>query len=143
MTIAQALKEKNKRLNQLNKLWDRLTTNNSIPEGNEREFNPAEILGQLREETDLYVELKTKIHVACEPVREKIFRLSELKNLVKRLKRVDTINGLLVNRYESVSVRYNAFLSAGTIDELAEGIEAEIESIQEELDQFNHTTHLK
>ncbi|MFY7943039.1 MAG: hypothetical protein ACOVNZ_00575, partial [Crocinitomicaceae bacterium] len=68
MTIAQALKEKNKRLNQLNKLWDRLTTNNSIPEGNEREFNPAEILGQLREETDLYVELKTKIHVACEPV---------------------------------------------------------------------------
>jgi hypothetical protein len=40
MTIAQALKEKNKRLNQINKLWDRLSTNNSIPEDNELEFNP-------------------------------------------------------------------------------------------------------
>ena len=49
MTIAQALKEKNKRLNQINKLWDRLSTNNSIPEGNEREFNPEALLQQLND----------------------------------------------------------------------------------------------
>ena len=60
MTIAQALKEKNKRLNQINKLWERLATNNSIPEGNERAFNPDELLNQLRDETDLFIELKTK-----------------------------------------------------------------------------------
>jgi hypothetical protein len=143
MTIAQALKEKNKRLNQINKLWERLATNNSIPEGNERAFNPDELLNQLRDETDLFIELKTKIHHACEPVRDKVFRLSELKNFVKKLRSIDTNQGLVVNRYENSSIRYNAFISAGALDEYIEGIENELESIQEELDLFNHTTHLK
>lgn len=142
MTIAQALKEKNKRLNQINKLWDRLSTNNSIPEGNEREFNPEELLKQLNNETHAFIELKTKIHLACEPVREKIFRLSELKNFVKRMRRVDTNQGLVVNRYENSSIRYTAALTSAAIDAHIEKIENELESIQEELDQFNHTTHL-
>lgn len=142
MTIAQALKEKNKRLNQINKLWDRLSTNNSIPEGNEREFNPEALLKQLNDETNSFIELKTKIHLACEPVREKIFRLSELKNFVKRLRRVDTNQGLVVNRYENSSVRYTAALTSAAVDAHIENIENELESIQEELDQFNHTTRL-
>ena len=142
MTIAQALKEKNKRLNQINKLWDRLSTNNSIPEGNEREFNPEALLKQLNDETNSFIELKTKIHLACEPVREKMFRLSELKNFVKRLRRVDTNQGLVVNRYENSSVRYTAALTSAAVDAHIENIENELESIQEELDQFNHTTRL-
>ena len=142
MTIAQALKDKNKKLNQVNKLWDRLAVCNSIPEGNIREFNPDELMEQLKAETDAYVALKTKIHQACAPVRETIFRLSELKNYIKRLKAVETKNGLYINRYESVSLRYDAYLSAGTIDEMVEEVESEIEKLQEALDQFNHTTHL-
>jgi DNA repair ATPase RecN len=142
MTIAQALKEKNKRLNQINKLWDRLSTNNSIPEGNEREFNPEALLQQLNDETNAFIELKTKIHLACVPVREKIFRLSELKNFVKRLRRVDTNQGLVVNRYENSSIRYTAALTSAEVDAHIEKIENELESIQEELDQFNHTTRL-
>jgi hypothetical protein len=142
MTIAQALKEKNKKLNHLHKLWERVAVSNSVPEGNIREFNPEDILVQLKMHTDEYVILKTRIHNACAPVRGKIFKLSELKNYVKRLKAIDTKNGLYVNRYESVSMRYDAYLSAGKIDEMVEQLENEIDNLQEELDLFNHKTRL-
>ena len=48
LTIAKALKEKNKKLNQINKLWVRLGENNSILEGNTREFNLEELLNQIK-----------------------------------------------------------------------------------------------
>lgn len=142
MTIAQALKEKNKKLSVLNKLWDRLASCNSIPEGNTRDFNPDNLLAQIKVETDALITLKTKIHLACEPVRDNIFRLSELKHYIKRLKSIDTKNGVFVSRYESTGMRYEAHFGASTIDEMIEGLEAELEQLQEGLDQFNHTTHL-
>ena len=142
MTIAQALKEKNKKLNVLNKLWDKLSVSNSIPEGNLRPYNPEELLEKITLEMAGYIELKTKIHTATAEVRDKIFRMSELKNYVKRLRQVDTRHGLSVSRYESSTVRYEAFLSEGSLDELIEKAEHEIDALQDELDAFNHTHHL-
>lgn len=142
MTIAQALKEKNKKLNVLNKLWDKLNASNSIPEGNVRPYDPSDLLEKIALEMKGYVELKTKIHSATAEVRDKIFKMSELKNYVKRLRQVDTRHGLSVSRYESTSVRYEAFLSQGTLDDLIEKAEHEIDALQDELDAFNHTHRL-
>ena len=143
LTVAKALKEKNKKLNQINKLWVRLAENNSILEGNTREFNPEEILNQIKQETEVFIQLKTKIHNVCAPVREKIFRLSELKCLARRLKGIDTKNGFVPTRYEHNSTRYQAYLSAATIDQIIEAMESEIDQIQEELDQFNHSNYIE
>jgi DNA repair ATPase RecN len=143
LTVAKALKEKNKKLNQINKLWARLGENNSILEGNTREFNPEELLNQIKQETEGFIQLKTKIHNVCVPVREKIFRLSELKCLTRRLKSIDTKNGAVQTRYENSSARYVAHFSIGKIDQLVEALENEIDQIQEELDQFNHTNYLE
>jgi flagellar capping protein FliD len=77
------------------------------------------------------------------PVREKIFRLSELKCLTRRLKSIDTKNGAVQTRYENSSARYVAHFSIGKIDQLVEALENEIDQIQEELDQFNHTNYLE
>jgi len=143
LTVAKALKEKNKKLNQINKLWARLGENNSILEGNTREFNPEELLNQIKQETEVFIQLKTKIHNVCAPVREKIFRLSELKCLTRRLKSIDTKNGFVPTRYEHNSTRYQAYLSAATIDQIVEAMESEIDQIQEELDQFNHSNYIE
>lgn len=143
LTIAQALKEKNKKLQLLAKLWRKLESNNSIPEGNVRTFQPEEILVQLREETEAYIALKTRIHLSCDAVREKIFRLSELKSFVKRLKALNTDNGFIRNRYDSSLVKYEAFYSEAALEERTDALEAEIEAIQEELDHFNHTHYLQ
>lgn len=142
ITVAKALKEKNKKLNQLNKLWLRLGENNSILEGNTREFNPENLLSQIKKETEVFIKLKTQIHNACSPVREKIFRISELKSIARRLKGLDTKNGIVQTRYDNNSGRYTAHFSAGKIDQLIEAFENEIDQIQEELDHFNHTNHI-
>ena len=143
MNISRALKEKNKKLGKINTLWSRVIRYNSILEENEREFNVREIYEQIKVETNEYIILKTKIHEACMPVRDKIFRISELKSFVGRLKSVESKNGYYSDRYSDRGMRYKAEFGKTEIDSLIEGVELEIEKIQEELDYFNHTTHLK
>lgn len=143
MTIAQALKEKNKKLEQLNKLWKRLGSNNSVVEGTVREFSPEDLLAQLHQETAAFVELKTRIHSSCSEVRDKVFRLSELKTFVKRLKSVSTNNGKLRDRYEGTVIQYEVFYTEGAMDKIIEKVESEIETTQEFLDHYNHTNYLK
>ena len=143
LTIAQALKEKNKKLEQLNKLWKRLGSNNSIVEGSVREYNPEELLEQLHQETTEFVELKTRIHNSCSDVRDKIFRLSELKNFAKRLKTVNTSPKTTRDRYEGVVLKYEVFFAEAAMDKIIEKVELEIETIQEFLDHYNHTNYLK
>jgi len=143
MNISKALKEKNKRLKKINTLWSRIINYNSIPEENEHEFNMREIYAQIKVETEEYILLKTNIHNACMPVREKIFRLSELKSFLGRLRSVDSKNGYHTERYSDKGMRYKCDLSKVEIEALQEDIEQEIEQIQDELDHFNNTTHLK
>lgn len=143
MTIAQALKEKNKKLEQLNKLWKRFGTNNKIIEGNVREFSPEDLLAQIHQETAEFVELKTRIHSSCSEVRDKVFRLSELKSFVKRLKAVDTSPGMHRDRYEGTVIKYEVFYTEGAMDKIIEKVELEIETTQEFLDHYNHTNYLK
>jgi hypothetical protein len=58
-------------------------------------------------------------------------------------KNIDTKNGAVQTRYENSSARYVAQFSIGKIDQLVEALENEIDQIQEELDQFNHTNYLE
>ena len=80
MTIAQALKEKNKKVANMHVLWDRWNKNNSVLEGNRRSYDPLELMTLIETELDALVDLKTRIHTASAPVRSQIFKMSELKN---------------------------------------------------------------
>ena len=142
MTIAQALKEKNKKVAKIQKIWDRIQRYNSIQEGAERPYSTAELFGQAHAEVGLLVELKTKIHEASSPVRADIFALSEMKNFVQRVRSVNTTQGVHRDRYESTSSLMIAELDIKWQDAKIEELEEKIEKLQEKLDQFNHTTHI-
>jgi hypothetical protein len=142
MTIAQALKEKNKIAAKLQKLWGRLQTNNSVIDGTNRVYDPNELLKEIDESTQKLIELKTKIHIASNDVRSKIFRMSELKNYTTKLREVCVKDGPVRERYESNVLLMNAVFKADEIDMLLESTEAEIEKTQEELDVFNHQTSI-
>ena len=142
MTIAQALKEKNKKVASLHILWDRLNKNNSVLEGNRRSYAPEELMRQIETEIDALVDLKTRIHNASAPVRAKIFRMSELKNKTLKMKCLDTSEGPVRDRYEGTVTRREAVIPAEHVDKLVEAAQQEIEAIQEELDVFNFATHI-
>ena len=140
MTIAQALKEKNKKVATLQKLWERMQKYNSIQEGAERPYSTAEIFAQIGEVSADLILLKTRIHSASELVRSDIFALSEFKNIAQRIKGIDCTTGTQVERYSSTTFQKTAELSITWQDRELAAIEDKIESIQERLDKFNHTT---
>ena len=141
-TISQALKEKNKLAAKLQRNWDRFMRNNSIIDGETRTYDAGTLMTDIQLVMKELVELKTRIHIASNPVRDKIFRLSELKNYVAKLKIVDARSGLVKERYDSQLIQKEAFYKADEIDFLAEEAEEEIEKIQEFLDNYNHQTSI-
>ena len=142
MTIAQALKEKNKKIAGIQKIWEKIHRYNSVQEGAERPYSTKDLYLQAERELANLVELKTRIHSASAPVRSLVFELSELKALVQRVRSVSTANGTWREKYENITTIMNAELDILWQDDKVEKIENRIDSIQEKLDTFNHTTEI-
>jgi DNA repair exonuclease SbcCD ATPase subunit len=143
MTIAQALKEKNKKVTKLSNLWDRLQRYNVVTEGDTRPYSSQDTWNEIEKLTKEIVELKTRIHHASEPVRLDIFMLSELKNKAQRLKSVNTNSGTYRDRYsDSAPVVQTPEFDILWKDSMVEQIETQIEETQERLDKFNHTSNI-
>ena len=143
MTLKQALKLKNKLVQELNELTVRLQSNNSIIEGNTRDYSAKETLSQIYTKVDELTYIKTKIQKANFEVFDKIFLLSELKSLVSKMKGLDCTNGAAVDYYsrrpESPLIKHSE-ISFVERDNEIKFLENRIDQIQDELDHFNATT---
>jgi hypothetical protein len=145
MTVKQALKEKNKLTKTIHDLVVRIQKYNSVEEGAVRAYDPANDLDRLQKTVSDLAHLKTQIHLANQVVYHLIFRLSELKGLVKYLRNIDCSEGLSTEnrRYgESASVMKNVVIGQVEMDNLITYYESEIEKIQETLDTHNATTEI-
>jgi hypothetical protein len=145
MTVKQALKEKNKLTKSISELVTRIQKYNSVEEGAVRSYDPKEDMDKLQKVVSDLALLKTRIHMANQNVYHKIFRLSELKGLVKYLRGIDCSEGKTSThqRYgESASVVKTTVITKVEMDNLISWYEQEIERIQDELDIHNGTTEI-
>lgn len=142
MTIAQALKEKNKKAAKITKLWQKLYSYNSVAVDSEKPYDLDQVWEELQRETHELIDLKTRIHAASAPVRVDIFSLSELKSHMARIQSVSTAKGKQNNRYEATPVEMTAHFDIKWKDAQVELLEQTIEATQEKLDKFNHTTEI-
>jgi hypothetical protein len=145
MNIKKALKEKNRIVKEIQDLQLRVVTYNSIEVGNKRPYSVRESLELLNEKSNELVELKTKIHKANTPVYDKIFRLSELKSTISRLKSLDCTEGVSTDYYsrnrENPPVK-TAEVSVVERDEMVKFMEGQIEDLQDILDNHNQNTEI-
>lgn len=142
MTVKQALKEKNKLVVEIMKLYVIAKEHNSIEEGNPRRYSVVESLAKAAELTNQLVELKAKLHRANAPVYEKIFLMAELKSSAKILKSLNCDEGKVVERYgSSVSIK-QVEVNIKERDVMLKSIEEKIEKLQDELDTHNATTYI-
>ncbi len=143
MTVKQALKEKNSLLKRINDNMQKIQAYNSIDESNKRPYSTSELLSQVRDLTDELIDLKTKVHQANAPVYDKIFRLSELKSLVKRINTIDCSEGKVSERYSRTEPTIKTSeISVVDRDTIVKDLEEQIERLQDELDVHNATTHI-
>jgi hypothetical protein len=143
MTIKKALKEKNKKIKKIGDFYSKMTQYNSIEEGKPRPYSSKEMMEKYKESVNELIELKTKIHLANAPVYDKIFRLSELKSMVKNINSMNCSEGSTqYNRFSEERVIMTSEISIIEKDLIIEEMENEIEKIQDELDHFNTITNI-
>jgi hypothetical protein len=145
MNIKKALKEKNRLVKEIQDLQVRVATYNSIEVGNKRPYSVRESLEKLNSLSNELVELKTKIHVANAPIYKHIFRLSELKSMITRIKNLDCNEGIVNDYYtrnrETPLVK-EVEISIVERDEMVKHMEGQIEEIQDILDNHNQITEI-
>lgn len=143
MTIKQALKEKNRLIKAIEDEFKKIHAYNSIDESNTRPYSTQTSLENILVLEDALIDIKTKIHRANTGIYDKIFRLSELKSLAKKLNQIDCSEGKVVDRYSrSEAVVKTAEITVIDRDTRVKMIEEEIELLQEELDTHNATTSI-
>lgn len=142
MNIKQALKRKNTLVNEIKQEFAKIQAYNSLEVGSKRPYSAKDALKSYLDKTNELIALKTAIHKANTPVYDKIFRLSELKSIVKFLSAVNCNEGK-DRRYGDTEPRVLE-VEIGIVerDEMVKSLEAEIDKIQDELDYFNNVTNL-
>jgi len=142
MNVSQALKQKNKLIVELKKQYQIAQKFNSQEEGNIRRYSVQNALDRAVELTMELTDLKTKIHLANAPVYDKIFRMAELKNRIKELRKIPTDEGKTETRFSSVASVKEVEINIAQLDEMVQTLEVRIEEIQAELDVHNATTQI-
>jgi len=145
MNIKQALKKKNQLVKEILDLHTRVATYNSVEVGNVRPYSAKESMEILNQKSNELVELKTDIHRANGPVYHHIFRLSELKSMITRIKNLDCNEGVVNDYYSSKRETPTVKTSEISIverDEMVKHMEGEIEVIQDILDNHNQNTNI-
>lgn len=142
MNLAKALKVKNKKIAEYNKTLQKVMAYNSYEISSKKDYNAKELLQLAETQLSEYVALKTAIHAASQPVRDKIFLIGELKSLLGRIQGLSTNEGTVKDRYSSETLTYASDITLLEKDAKIEALEKQIEEIQDALDYFNATTEV-
>ena len=144
MKLAKALKEKNILIKEIKVLQERFQTYNSTIVGSEIPYPAGESFSSLILKQEELINLKIKIFVANAAIQEKIFRISEYKNIITILRSTSTESGLVKKRDYTGSTEdeYISVFKTLEVDNLIKKYEELINSIQEEIDAYNHLTEI-
>ena len=142
MNLAKALKVKNKKIAEYNKTLQKVMAYNSYEISSKKDYNAKELLQLAETQLSEYVALKTAIHAASQPVRDKIFLIGELKSLLGRIQGLSTNEGTVKNRYSDDVSTYASDITLLEKDAKIDELEKQIEELQDALDYFNATTEV-
>lgn len=141
VTLAKALKLKNRLAGRVAKLTADITRDNSSQQGAEVADVPA-LYARRAEAVARLVDLKASISQANRPIQRDIFLLAEKKAEIALLAGLDTKHGSYREGYATADTVYVAQLRKADVDSRTTALEAEIDALQDRLDGFNHDTRL-
>jgi hypothetical protein len=144
ITLAKALKVKNRLTGRLAKVQADIQAYNSVPEGQADQVNVTALMTTREELVGALVRLKTAINDANREAQGDIYDLAEKKAQAQFLAGVNIRHGPQPPVYPStVEVTYVAALKKADVDALVLRLENEIDQLQDRLDQFNHDRRIE
>lgn len=139
ITLAKALKIKNRLVGRLAKVQADIQMFNSVPEGQAGQVDVPDLVQAREALGEAIVGLKTAINDANREAQRDIYALAEKKATAQFLAGVCTRHGPQPPVYPStVEVNYIAALKKADVDAQVAGLEKDIDRLQDRLDQFNH-----
>ena len=139
VTVARALKEKNRVAGRLAKALNLVSRENSQDSNVPRGVDVDATYAQAKELRKRLVETKTAIALANQPIVGKIIELEEIKSEISYLNGLDVKEGVFVsNSYNStVTNEYSAVIKKQQVLEEVERLQSRADRLQDELDEFN------
>ncbi len=139
ITLAKALKVKNRLTGRLAKVQADIQGYNSVPAGQADQVNVPALMQAREELVGALVALKAAINEANREVQRDIYDLAEKKATAQFLAGLCTRHGPQPPVYPSTTeVNYVAALKKAEVDALVARLEKDIDQLQDRLDQFNH-----
>ena len=140
ISLAQALKEKNRIVGEIAKLWTMVGNENSCWEIHTRSIDVNETVERIEFLTQKLIELKTKIGKANEGNLENMYRLEECKSQISRYNGLDTTEDV---RYRGINDNITevrtAEITAKKVIQRTENLQRQCDVLQDELDAYNAT----
>ena len=140
ITLAQALKEKNRIVGEISKLWTLVNHENSCWEYHTRSISVEETMKTINSYTEKLIELKTKIGKANEGNLQNMYALDEYKSQISKLEKLDTSEDI---RYRGIKddimeVR-SAEITAADVIEQVKQLQLKCNQLQDAIDAYNAT----
>ena len=144
ITLAKALKIKNRLAGRLAKAQADIQAYNSVPQGQADQVNVPALVQAREELVRALVALKAAVNDANREVQRDIYDLAEKRATAQFLAGVNTRHGPQPAVYPSTTeVSYVAALKKADVDGLVARLEQEIDRLQDRLDQFNHDRRIE
>ena len=140
ITLAQALKEKNRLTGEIRRLWGLFQHENSCLESHTRSIDVEKTLQTIEHYTAKLVELKTKIGTANSGNLKNMYLLEEAKS---RMANLNGTNGNEDNEREYVRdggysyVKRTAVFNETKLLEMKRRLQIECNALQDKLDAYN------
>jgi hypothetical protein len=144
VTLAKALKIKNRLAGRLAKVQADIQAYNSVPEGQAGQVNVPALVQTREELVGALVGLKAAINEANREAQRDIYDLAEKKATAQFPGGVNTRHGPQPAVYPNTTeVSYVAALKKADVDALVARLEKDIDRLQDRLDQFNHAHRIE
>ena len=139
ITLAKALKIKNRLAGRLAKVQADIQVFNSVPEGQVGQVDVPALVQSREALVEAIVGVKTAINDANREAQRDIYALAEKKATAQFLAGICTRHGPQPAVYPSTTeVTYVAALKKADVDAQVARLETDIDQLQDRLDQFNH-----
>ena len=144
ITLAQALKEKNRIVGEIGKLWALVNEENSCWETHTRTISVKETMATIEFYIEKLVELKTKIGKANEGNLENMYALQECKSLMSNMAKLNTEEDV---RYRGLNdnimeVR-DAEITAKDVLQKTKVLQLRCNQLQDDIDAYNATHRIE
>lgn len=145
ITLAKALKIKNRLAGRISSLEADIRTYNSVIEGKEDQVNVENLFKTYLHHKEMLIALKSAIYEANIGIQRSIFEQAEKKGLIGFLQSVSTLHGCSehVHSFANSTFNYVATLRKNDIDLTVKKLEKEVDELQDKIDNYNHTQKIK